>query len=111
MSLSHLTESWFSRGGHDHVLQAADGARGPGLANHVPALELVDQGAELDEVHSMPNEKVSLREYGIGAEILADLGLTSIRLISNNPRRIIGLAGYGLRVSGWVPFASDPDRL
>jgi 3,4-dihydroxy 2-butanone 4-phosphate synthase/GTP cyclohydrolase II len=82
------------------------GVRGPGLANQVRALELVDQGVELDDIHAMPGEKVNLREYGIGAQILVDLGLTSIRLITSNPRRIVGLDGYGLRVSGWVPFAS-----
>ena len=82
------------------------GARGPGLANHMRALELVDQGIEVEDIHSMPGEKVNLREYGIGAQILVDLGLTSIRLITNNPRRIIGLDGYGLSVSGWVPFTA-----
>jgi len=81
-------------------------SRRPGPANQARALELVAPGGELEDLHSMPGEKVNLREYGIGAQILVDLGLTSIRLITNNPRRIIGLDGYGLRVSGWVPFSS-----
>jgi 3,4-dihydroxy 2-butanone 4-phosphate synthase/GTP cyclohydrolase II len=73
--------------------------RGIGLLNKLKAYELQDRGADTVEANERLGFKADLREYGIGAQILLDLGLRSIRPITNNPRKMVGLEGYGLRVN------------
>ena len=73
--------------------------RGIGLLNKLKAYELQDRGADTVEANERLGFKADLREYGIGAQILLDLGLKSIRPITNNPRKMVGLEGYGLRVN------------
>src|SRR5438552_13729868 len=78
--------------------------RGIGLLNKLKAYELQDKGADTVEASERLGFKPDLRNYGIGAQILLDLGLKSIRPITNNPRKMVGLEGYGLRVSDRVPL-------
>src|SRR3954467_6442664 len=78
--------------------------RGIGLLNKLKAYELQDQGADTVEANEQLGFKPDLRDYGIGAQILLDLGLKSIRPITNNPRKMVGLEGYGLRVNERVPI-------
>jgi 3,4-dihydroxy 2-butanone 4-phosphate synthase/GTP cyclohydrolase II len=77
--------------------------RGIGLLNKLKAYELQDKGADTVEANEALGFKPDLRNYGIGAQILLDLGLKSIRPITNNPRKMVGLEGYGLRLGERVP--------
>ena len=78
--------------------------RGIGLLNKLKAYELQDSGADTVEANEQLGFKPDLRNYGIGAQILLDLGLKSIRPITNNPRKMVGLEGYGLRLGERVPI-------
>jgi 3,4-dihydroxy 2-butanone 4-phosphate synthase/GTP cyclohydrolase II len=82
--------------------------RGIGLANKIRAYELQDQGLDTVEANERLGFKPDQRDYGIGAQILRDLGVRSMRLLTNNPRKFIGLDGYGLSVSESVPLEVVP---
>jgi len=84
--------------------------RGIGLANKLRAYELQEQGKDTVEANEELGFKPDLRDYGIGAQILADLRLKNIRLITNNPKKIIGLEGYGLKVVERLPIEIPPSQ-
>jgi 3,4-dihydroxy 2-butanone 4-phosphate synthase / GTP cyclohydrolase II len=87
--------------------------RGIGLTNKIRAYELQDQGLDTVEANERLGFKADQRDYGIGVQILKDLGVRSMRLLSNNPRKLVGIEGYQLSVAEWLPLeipASDHTR-
>jgi 3,4-dihydroxy 2-butanone 4-phosphate synthase/GTP cyclohydrolase II len=82
--------------------------RGIGLANKIRAYELQDQGLDTVEANERLGFKPDQRDYGIGVQILKDLGVRSMRLLSNNPRKLVGIEGYQLSVVDWLPLEIPP---
>jgi 3,4-dihydroxy 2-butanone 4-phosphate synthase / GTP cyclohydrolase II len=82
--------------------------RGIGLANKIRAYELQEQGLDTVEANERLGFKADQRDYGIGVQILKDLGVRTMRLLSNNPRKLVGLEGYGLSVAEWLPLEIAP---
>ncbi|MEW6662663.1 MAG: bifunctional 3,4-dihydroxy-2-butanone-4-phosphate synthase/GTP cyclohydrolase II [Bacillota bacterium] len=95
---------------HGVLLYMRQEGRGIGLLNKIKAYSLQDQGKDTVEANELLGFPPDLRDYGIGAQILADLGVKKLRLMTNNPRKIKGLEGYGLEVVERVPLEICPSK-
>jgi len=102
----HTAMQMIAAAGRGVIVYLDQEGRGIGLLNKLKAYELQDRGADTVEANERLGFAPDLRNYGIGAQILLDLGLRSIRVLTNNPKKLVGLEGYGLRVAGREPIES-----
>jgi 3,4-dihydroxy 2-butanone 4-phosphate synthase/GTP cyclohydrolase II len=91
------------------ILYMRQEGRGIGLLDKIRAYNLQDKGLDTVEANEALGHKPDIRDYGIGAQILVDLGIKNIRLLTNNPRKIVGLEGYGLKVTERLPLEVEPN--
>ncbi|HTR23981.1 MAG TPA: bifunctional 3,4-dihydroxy-2-butanone-4-phosphate synthase/GTP cyclohydrolase II [Terriglobales bacterium] len=94
--------------GRGVLLYLSQEGRGIGLANKIRAYSLQDEGCDTVEANERLGFKPDQRDYGIGVQILREIGVRSMRLLSNNPRKLVGIEGYGLSVTEWLPLEIPP---
>jgi 3,4-dihydroxy 2-butanone 4-phosphate synthase / GTP cyclohydrolase II len=105
----HQAMRQVAEAGRGVIVYMRQEGRGIGLAPKIKAYKLQEQGYDTVEANQKLGYEMDLREYGLGAQILVDLGLKTIRLLTNNPKKIVGLEGYGLKIVEQVPIRVKPN--